>query len=123
MSLTGQSGTFYTQNCSTSIRKYHHYHEDFHRRSELNTREIEPAVDHVADLMRKPFLNLKCGLSEGPFWEEQDNVLRFVDIVGKAVYRVNLNEGPSSLKKQQYEHSISCVRIAPSSTSGLDWLS
>jgi sugar lactone lactonase YvrE len=55
----------------------------------------------------QPFLDVKCGLSEGPYWEEKDNVLRFVDIVKKLVYRVNLDEGPSSLKKQEYSESIS----------------
>lgn len=54
----------------------------------------------------KPFLDVKCGLGESPFWEIKANVLRFVDIVGKAVYRVDLNAGPSSLQKQQYDISI-----------------
>ncbi|VUC20846.1 unnamed protein product [Clonostachys rosea] len=55
----------------------------------------------------QPYLDLKCGLSEGPFWEREDNVLRFVDIVNKKVYRVNLDQGPSSLKEISYDDSVS----------------
>lgn len=55
----------------------------------------------------EPYLDLGCKLAEGPFWEREDNVLRFTDIVNCTVYRVNLADGPSSLKKLTYDSSIS----------------
>jgi sugar lactone lactonase YvrE len=54
----------------------------------------------------QPFLDLKCRLAESPFWEKKDNVLRFVDMENSFVYRVNLNEGPSSLQKLSYEDPV-----------------
>ncbi|KFA53145.1 hypothetical protein S40293_03192 [Stachybotrys chartarum IBT 40293] len=61
--------------------------------------------------VNEPFLDLKCGLAESPIWEQKENVLRFVDIVNKNVYRVNLDKGPSSLQKIQYDQAI-CVTAA-----------
>ncbi|KAK0383611.1 hypothetical protein NLU13_9522 [Sarocladium strictum] len=55
----------------------------------------------------EPYLDQGFGLSEGPFWEKDANVLRFTDIVNSKVYRVNLAEGPSSLQTLSYDHSIS----------------
>lgn len=54
----------------------------------------------------KPYLDIHCGLGEGPFWEENKNVLRFVDIVNKSVWYVDLAVGPSSARKHDYEYSI-----------------
>ncbi|KAF2095716.1 putative anterior fat body protein [Rhizodiscina lignyota] len=54
----------------------------------------------------EPFLDLHCALSEGPYWEKDANILRFVDIVNKTVFRVDLNVGPSSLQKVEYEISM-----------------
>ncbi|CAM1501034.1 Fc.00g101960.m01.CDS01 [Cosmosporella sp. VM-42] len=58
--------------------------------------------------VKEPYLNLNCGLAESPFWEREENVLRFVDIVKKKVYRVKLNQEPAILEVQNYERPI-CV--------------
>ncbi|CAI4220058.1 unnamed protein product [Parascedosporium putredinis] len=63
----------------------------------------------------EPYIDINCGLSESPFWEEKANILRFVDIVDKAVYRVDLDKGPSSLRKTVYESSISITADLASS--------
>lgn len=57
----------------------------------------------------KPFLHLNCSLTESPFWEEKKNILRFVDVVDQTVFRVSLDEGPTSVRKQKYQDSISSV--------------
>lgn len=59
----------------------------------------------------QPYLDLQCGLAESPLWEEDENVLRFVDIVNSAVYRVHLSEGPSPLEKQTYKSAIWLVTL------------
>jgi len=41
---------------------------------------------------------LNCSLGEGPFWEEDTNTLRFLDVEKQKVHRVDLNVGPSSHK-------------------------
>jgi sugar lactone lactonase YvrE len=64
----------------------------------------------------EPFLDLKCRLAESPFWEREDNVLRFVDMENSLVYRVNLERGPSSLQKHSYESPI-CVTAGLASSS------
>lgn len=54
-----------------------------------------------------PWLQTDCGLGEAPFWERTRNHLRFVDIVKKHMYFVDLNDGPSSLRKHQLDFSVS----------------
>ncbi|KAJ9293402.1 hypothetical protein DTO271G3_7898 [Paecilomyces variotii] len=54
----------------------------------------------------EPYLDIHCGLGEGPFWEENKNVLRFVDIMNKSIWYVDLTVGPSSARHHQYEYSI-----------------
>ncbi len=44
------------------------------------------------------YLDTRCGLGEGPFYNEKRNELRFVDIVDEKLYIVDLAKGPSSLK-------------------------
>ncbi|KAF2454295.1 hypothetical protein BDY21DRAFT_400268 [Lineolata rhizophorae] len=46
----------------------------------------------------EPYLETKCGLGEGPFWEESTNTLRFVDIVKQQIHVVDLTAGPTSHK-------------------------
>lgn len=55
----------------------------------------------------EPWLETNCGLGEAPFWESKLNSLRFVDIVKKHLYFVDLNAGPSSLKRLDLDYSIS----------------
>jgi sugar lactone lactonase YvrE len=41
---------------------------------------------------------MNCSLGEGPFWEDDTNTLRFLDVEKQKVHRVDLNVGPSSHK-------------------------
>jgi len=52
------------------------------------------------------WLSLNGGLLEAPFYEQSRNRLRFVDIVKKRVYFVDLAEGPSSLKQFDLKESV-----------------
>ncbi|KAL1587537.1 hypothetical protein WHR41_03738 [Cladosporium halotolerans] len=54
----------------------------------------------------EPWLTTSCGLGEAPFWEKSTNTLRFVDIINKKIFFVELEKGQSSLKEQQLEYSI-----------------
>ncbi|KAF2159292.1 hypothetical protein M409DRAFT_60989 [Zasmidium cellare ATCC 36951] len=56
----------------------------------------------------EPYLNLQCGLGEGPHWESSRNSLRFVDIVKKKLHVVNLVHGPSSHQQFDLDYSIAC---------------
>jgi sugar lactone lactonase YvrE len=48
--------------------------------------------------VREPWLNIHCGLGEGPYYEAATNTLRFVDIINKKLHTVGVAEGPRSLK-------------------------
>jgi sugar lactone lactonase YvrE len=54
----------------------------------------------------EPWLNTSCGLGEGPFWEENNNTLRFVDIINKKLFFVDVAKGEESLKEHQLDFSI-----------------
>ena len=54
----------------------------------------------------EPLLNTSCALGEGPFWEENTNTLRFVDIIKAKLFFVDLTKGEQSLKEHQLDHSI-----------------
>jgi hypothetical protein len=54
----------------------------------------------------QPWLDTHCSLGEGPFWEEETNTIRFLDIEKQKLMRVDLNKGPSSLTIVK-EHDIS----------------
>ncbi|KAK4554999.1 rRNA-processing protein cgr1 [Recurvomyces mirabilis] len=54
----------------------------------------------------EPYLDLKCGLGEAPFWEKDRNSLRFVDIIKKKLHFVELAKGPSSHKQWDLDFSI-----------------
>jgi len=55
----------------------------------------------------EPYLDLHCGLGEGPFYEATTNTLRFVDIKKKALHTVDLAEGPGSVTTLQLDTPIS----------------
>lgn len=57
--------------------------------------------------IEKPWLELDCGLGEAPYWERSRNSLRFVDIVKKHIYFVDLEAGRSTLQKHELDFSIS----------------
>ncbi|OKL56632.1 hypothetical protein UA08_08210 [Talaromyces atroroseus] len=64
----------------------------------------------------EPFLDSKCGLSEGPFYEEATNTLRFIDIAKRHVWWVDLNEGASSARKIEYDISFGVTANLQSET-------
>ncbi|KXJ94546.1 hypothetical protein Micbo1qcDRAFT_159739 [Microdochium bolleyi] len=51
----------------------------------------------------EPYLNLHCGLGEGPFYEAGTNTLRFVDIQKKRLHTVDLAKGPESATTLQLD--------------------
>jgi len=58
----------------------------------------------------EPWLKLNCSLGECPFWEDDTNSLRFVDVEKLKVHRVDLNVGPSSHKViKDFDISVSCT--------------
>ena len=54
----------------------------------------------------EPYLDLHCGLGEAPFWEQDRDTLRFVDIVKQKLHFVNLTEGPSSHQQWDLDFNI-----------------
>ncbi|KAI9049175.1 hypothetical protein LZ554_007022 [Drepanopeziza brunnea f. sp. 'monogermtubi'] len=54
----------------------------------------------------EPYLDLHCALGEGPFYEESNNRLRFVDIVKKQLHTIDLTLGPESLKTMQLDMPV-----------------
>ncbi|KAH8726918.1 SMP-30/Gluconolaconase/LRE-like region-domain-containing protein [Phaeosphaeriaceae sp. PMI808] len=58
----------------------------------------------------EPWLRLNCSLGEGPFWEDETNTLRFLDVEKQIVHIVDLNVGPSSHKVlREFDISIGCT--------------
>ncbi|KAH9900604.1 hypothetical protein F4778DRAFT_151244 [Xylariomycetidae sp. FL2044] len=54
----------------------------------------------------EPYLDLRCALGEGPYYEKETNSLRFVDIVNRRVHAVQLDEGPGSLATTQLDTPV-----------------
>ncbi|TVY71192.1 putative sugar lactone lactonase [Lachnellula suecica] len=54
----------------------------------------------------EPYLDLQCSLGEGPFYEEDRNTLRFVDIIKRQLHTVDLTAGPESLKTLQFDMPV-----------------
>lgn len=42
------------------------------------------------------YLNISCALGEGPFWEKERRILRFVDINKRRLHQVEPDKGPDS---------------------------
>ncbi|KAI1492152.1 regucalcin [Biscogniauxia mediterranea] len=53
--------------------------------------------------VKEPYLNLHCGLGEGPYYEAATNSLRFVDIKKHRLHTVNLDQGPESVSTLQLD--------------------
>lgn len=51
----------------------------------------------------KPWLDLGCGLAEGPFYENDSKCVRFVDIKGKRLHSVPLDGTESSVQTWQLD--------------------
>lgn len=54
----------------------------------------------------EPYLETKCGLGEGPYYEASRNHIRFVDIKKHRLHVIDLNVGPSSLKTIQLDMPV-----------------
>jgi sugar lactone lactonase YvrE len=54
----------------------------------------------------EPYLNIHCGLGEGPYYEAATNSLRFVDLKKKQLHTVDLSVGPDSLKTLQLDMPV-----------------
>jgi sugar lactone lactonase YvrE len=63
--------------------------------------------------VEKPWLETHCALGEGPFFEEETNTIRFVDIKKKRVHTASITEGPSSLTTVQLD-------VCPTVTSDIE---
>ncbi|KAF1933891.1 regucalcin [Didymella exigua CBS 183.55] len=58
----------------------------------------------------KPYIEINCSLGEGPFWEEETNTLRFLDVEKQELHRVDINKGPSSHKLiKKLDISMGCT--------------
>jgi len=75
-------------------------HNALARSSQLPRRKI-----HLLTISQ-PWLKTHCSLGEGPFWEEDTNTVRFLDVEKQKLFRVDVAKGPSSLKTVK-EHDIS----------------
>ncbi|KKY23591.1 putative calcium homeostasis protein [Phaeomoniella chlamydospora] len=53
-----------------------------------------------------PWIDLKCKLGEGPWYNEKRNEVRFLDIMSEKLYTADLNEGQSSLREYDTGSSI-----------------
>lgn len=63
--------------------------------------------------VEKPWLETHCSLGEGPFYEEETNTVRFVDIKKKRVHTASVAEGQSSLTTVQLD-------VCPTVTSDIE---
>ncbi len=57
-------------------------------------------------IVKEPYLDLKCGLGEAPYFESKTNTVRFVDIKKKQLHTVSLSHGPSSLQTLQLDMPV-----------------
>jgi hypothetical protein len=71
------------------------------------------AATSDADFQRwtvtEPYLDIRGGLLEGPFYTAERNELRFVDLDYEKVYFVDLAKGPSSMRVLHTESPIGYV--------------
>ncbi|PBP20523.1 hypothetical protein BUE80_DR008615 [Diplocarpon rosae] len=54
----------------------------------------------------EPYLDLHCALGEGPYFEESQHRLRFVDIIKKQLHTIDLALGPQSLTTLQLDMPV-----------------
>lgn len=67
-----------------------------------------PDIKHYE--ITEPYLKLNCSLGEGPFWEEETNSVRFLDVEKCEFHRIDLNAGPSSHKVfKKLDISVGCT--------------
>ncbi len=68
---------------------------------------------HYSSKASQPYIEMKCGLGEAPFYETSTHSLRFVDIENEKLHVVDLAKGPSSLKSYDLGTSVrfTCLHI------------
>jgi len=60
--------------------------------------------------VKEPYIEIRCSLGEGPYWEEETNTVRFLDVEKQEIHRVDINKGPSSHKLiKKLDISIGCT--------------
>jgi len=60
--------------------------------------------------VKEPYIETRCSLGEGPYWEEETNTVRFLDVEKQEIHRVDINKGPSSHKLiKKLDISIGCT--------------
>ncbi|PMD43499.1 SGL-domain-containing protein [Hyaloscypha variabilis F] len=57
-------------------------------------------------VVKEPWLDIRCELGEGPYYEPATHSLRFVDIKKKQLHTVSIAQGPKSLKTLQLDMPI-----------------
>lgn len=62
----------------------------------------------------EPYLDIRGGLLEGPFYTAERNELRFIDLDYEKVYFVDLAKGPSSMRALHTESPIGYAPSLPS---------
>lgn|SRR5688572_132058 len=63
--------------------------------------------------VEKPWLETHCALGEGPFYEEETNTVRFVDIKKKRIHTASVTEGQPSLTTVELD-------VCPTVTSDIE---
>ncbi|KAH6620243.1 regucalcin [Boeremia exigua] len=60
--------------------------------------------------VKEPYIEIRCSLGEGPFWEEATNTVRFLDVEKQELHRVDISKGPSSHKLvKKLDISLGCT--------------
>ncbi|KAF1817006.1 hypothetical protein P152DRAFT_510318 [Eremomyces bilateralis CBS 781.70] len=59
--------------------------------------------------VEKPYIDTECSLGEGPYFRDEDQTLRFVDIIKRKIYWLDIRKGPSSLHSHQLDISAGCT--------------
>lgn len=52
---------------------------------------------------KQPWLDIRCSLGEGPFFDEESGTVRFLDIKQKRIHQASLKDGISSLETIQLD--------------------
>lgn len=65
-------------------------------------------------IVTEPYLDIRGGLLEGPFYTAERNELRFIDLDYEKIYFVDLTKGPSSMRVLHTESPIGYASRLPS---------
>ena len=62
-----------------------------------------------AEKILQPYVLIDCGLGEGPFYEEEAQQIRFVDIHKKKLHFVDVRKGALSLVSRDLQDAVGWV--------------